>query len=265
MSESRDTVEDVVEQETQVPADSSPRHDSAETQERTEKRQEDGSSETGVSGVHSGLQEATLEGQLDESVCDLSDQGEQLVQALSSEEGVESENKMMEVAMLDDGDDDDDDDNNEVSVADLPLPDLASMSVEDERSLSPMLSGADIEVSEDDSDDNETLTPAVIEEREKEEEDRRTLRGSVDDNDTPTPGLIEDEDRRTLRGSVDDNDNDSLRKSSYPSPAASDESSRGNNSLTLTDDGAGGDGPCLGETEKSSIDLTTDTTEPIEI
>ena len=227
--------------------------------------------------IHSGLQEATVT-QLEESVMDLSDHGAQLLQAVTAgEEGDDdlhirdsssSPNKMVEVAMLDV--DDDDDDNNEVYVADLPLPDMASMAIvageEDAvQSLSPMLSGVEVEESEDDSDDNDTLTSKTS------HHDYQSLATTFEDtvgereeeNDED-----EEEDRRTLRGSVDDNDNDSLRKNSYPSPPVGGPNEADILFSSQIDTGAGGDamsGSSSVDPEKTHKDFDSDYTEPTEI
>ncbi|XP_005113398.2 rho guanine nucleotide exchange factor 11 [Aplysia californica] len=239
------------------------------------------------------LQEATVS-QLEESVLDLSEQdGSHLLRDLTSVTSVtpassSSQDQVIEVAAAEE--DDDDDDNNEVSVADLPLPDVVSLGAEEEagRSLTEMLANVELEDSEVDSDDNDTLTSRTSQqdysglattvediagEREEEEQRRRPSNQGEEEEEG------EEEDRRTLRGSVDDNDNESLRKNSYPSPVApggpnlamEDVEGEVGSLVFHTDQGAGGDGldtmsrSSSVDPEKPKIELDCDNTEPIDV
>lgn len=104
--------------------------------------------------VHHGVQEVTI-GHLDESVELLYNTKPLAVTA--TETGANDAEITRGSPISGRGDDDDDDDDNEVSVADLPLPDLTSIR-EDELVSTHLLRDAGLDDSEIESDDCDTLT-----------------------------------------------------------------------------------------------------------
>ena len=140
--------------------------------------------------------------------------------------GEMSSSQMIEVAMLEEEDMD-----NEVSVADLPLPDVVS---DISSGIEAPAAGHGLDDSDvDDSEDNDTLTSKSSSKHHHH----------TDSNNVSESGRLT---------SVDDNDNDPLRKNCIDSDSVQ----------GFTDQGGGGDGNS--KADSSSVD-PDETTEPIEI